>query len=82
MDIEDNVGTRLESVVKRRGRTDRVSREAGWPCCWRARDPLRLGETKEATGFSLRGECCDRKRNSSMMAVVIAKGGRKPIVHA
>jgi hypothetical protein len=60
----DSVGTRPESVVKRRGKLDRGSCGVGG---WATREPLRGGETNEATGASLRGDCWDRKRNSSMV---------------
>jgi len=70
--MDERVGTRPESVVKRRGMLARWS----WAACWgrRAPFPLRGGETKLAMGGSLRGDCWARKRSSSM-AVAMAVGG-------
>jgi hypothetical protein len=53
--IEDNVGTRPESVVKRRGRFVRGSLAGG---CGAIREPLRGGETSEDTGTSFLDDCC------------------------
>jgi hypothetical protein len=63
--MEDNVGTRPESVVKRRGRLERGSWE-DMGCGMRATG-LRGGDTKELPGASFRGECCERYRISSML---------------
>lgn len=78
--MEDNVGTRPESVVKRRGRLTRGS----WATCgWGRRGPLREGDTSGFMGgVSLRGDCWERKRKSSMVGKAtvlvhagLAKGG-------
>lgn len=53
--IEDNVGTRPESVVKRRGKFVRDSWADG---CGAIREPLRGGETSEDTGTSFLDDCC------------------------
>lgn len=62
--IDDRVGTRPESVVNLRGILPRGS----WEVCWDGRPPFRGGETKLAIGASFRGDCCERKRMSSMVS--------------
>lgn len=62
--MDDKVGTRPESVVKRRGMLERGSCDEA---CWGMRELLRGGETKEAIGAaSFLGDCWERKRSSSM----------------
>ena len=76
----DNVGTRADSVVNRRDKFDRNSDEL-FCVGWRAevdvfRVPLRGGEMKAFIGVGVvslpLGDCCDRKRQSSISAVAIS----------
>lgn len=77
--MDDRVGTRPESVVKRRGMLERGSWEVCGCVCWGRRAPLRGGETKPVIGASFRGDCWDRKRRSSMVEV---EGRRTRLAHA
>lgn len=53
MDIVDNVGTRPESVVNRRGKVVRGSCETGGGIGL----PFLCGETREFIGASFLGDC-------------------------
>jgi hypothetical protein len=66
--IELIVGTRPESVVKRRINPPRPSWEfAGWDALF----VVRGGETSPKKEVSLRGEVCVRKRNSSILSLAL-----------